>query len=100
MEVTSIDTKGNEMAIDVIVCNVYKSNGRRYFTKNAAIRAEAIAIIKRKYPTEKGEFIEGYGYVDNGFHWSQLPNSSKLLKRLMKKIKQSVSVQCQANKKD
>jgi len=35
---------------------------RRYFSKNAAINAEAAAIIYKKYPSEKYESDTGHSY--------------------------------------
>jgi hypothetical protein len=81
------------MAIKEQICNVYKSsfNGRRYLTKNSAVRAEAIGIILKKYPTESPQYAESYGMIDGGWHWTELPNSKKMLRRLMRKIRKSIS---------
>lgn len=51
------------------------SRGRAYLTRKAAIRAEAIARIKRKYPTEAASAED----CDPGWHWSQLGHANKLL---------------------
>lgn len=85
------------MAIEKMVCTVYKSsfNGRRYLTKQAAIRAEAIAIILKKYPTESPQYSDGYGLIHDGWHWSEINNSKKMLRRLMRKIRKTVEPQRQ-----
>ena len=51
--------------IQVQTATVYyaKTKGRRYLTKNAAIRAEAEAVILRKYPLRDYEPDTGF-YVD------------------------------------
>jgi hypothetical protein len=51
--------------IQIKTAKVYyaPTKGRRYFTKKAAINAEAIAIILKKYPTEDFEPDTGF-YVD------------------------------------
>jgi hypothetical protein len=59
----------------------YSQARRRYFfTKKAAVRAEASAIIRKRYPSEHGDETGG------GFHWTQLPRSEVMLRRLARKI--------------
>ncbi len=60
---------------------------RRYFSRAGAIRAEAIAVIKSRYPTEQPEYMPENGMQTySGFHWSELPNSKKLLRRVIRLI--------------
>lgn len=72
------------MAVVAETRTVYRSERRRrsFLTRGAAIRAEAIAIIKAKYPTEPGEPDVG----DPGWHWSELKRSDVLLRRMLRKV--------------
>ena len=83
------------MMIEVQTAQVYFSSlrGRRFFTKASAIRAEAIGIIKRKYPTENDRPIYENGILVASYywHWTQLPNSEKLLRRIEKLVAKTVS---------
>lgn len=69
------------------VRKVYRSPSvrRDYFSLEAACRAEARAIIKRKYPTERAEDDTGYP----GWHWRLLPNATKLYNRVTRMVKRS-----------
>jgi hypothetical protein len=60
---------------------------RRYLTLNACCDAEARAIIKERYPTEKSHFDESGRLEDPGFSWQQLKRSDVMYRRLAKKIK-------------
>ena len=61
--------------------------GRRFFTLDAACRAEAREIIKSKYPTEESE-IDDTGRLEYpGFHWRHLERSDVMYRRLVLKIK-------------
>jgi hypothetical protein len=62
------------------------TRNRRYLTREAAFRAEAVAIIKLKHPTEKDEHDERGYCTYPGFHWTQLPNAQKLLRRVIRLI--------------
>lgn len=54
---------------------------RRYFSKQAASKAEAGALIRKKYPNERS------GEYERGFHWrADLPNAEKLERRLARRI--------------
>lgn len=44
--------------------------GRHFMTKKAAARAEARALLTRKYPTEREEHY-GEAIVNRGWHWSE-----------------------------
>ena len=70
------------------VAEVWYSPGanRRYFTKQAAINAEAEAIIRRKYPTEHAEHDEGR-IISPGWWWRDLENSDKLFRRVRRLVK-------------
>lgn len=74
---------------------VYRSTarGRSFLTKRAAIRAEADALIRKKYPTEKHEQENGYT-TSPGWHWHELPRSEVLLRRLMRKLEIALSRAC------
>ncbi len=60
---------------------------RRYFTKKAAIEAEAKAIIKQRYPTEQTERDDDGRVTHPGWHWRELKNSDKLFRRMCLLIK-------------
>lgn len=64
---------------------VYKSDlaGRRFFTLDAACKAEARAIIKKKYPSEEPDMEVGM----QGWYWHELPRSEVLYRRLVRLIK-------------
>jgi hypothetical protein len=65
---------------------VYRGGGRRWLTKNAALKAEAVAIIKRKYPTEHFNWETG-----NSFSWRDLPRSDVLLRRMVRLVAKDVA---------
>lgn len=81
------------MAIELKPATAYYSQaaGRRYFTKKAAIGAEARAIIKRRYPTEQPHSDESGRLEDPGFHWEQLPRSDVMHRRLCRLIEKSTT---------
>lgn len=72
------------MSVTAELATVYRAStkGRRYLSKQAAIKAEARAIIMRKHPTERYENDTGYP----GFHWRGLPRSHVLLRRVMRLV--------------
>ena len=74
--------------IEEMTRRVYRSTaaGRSFLTKPAAIHAEAVALIKRKHPTEK-EYFGEYGMADPGFHWASLPRHHVLLRRVERLVK-------------
>lgn len=46
------------------VATVYRGGGRRFFTRRAAERAEAKAIIRKRCECERGDILNGdYGYT-------------------------------------
>lgn len=68
---------------------VYRSSrrGRSYLTQKAAIRAEAISIIKAKWYTEQPEYLEENGMCTYpGFHWTEIKRSDVLLRRMMRVV--------------
>jgi hypothetical protein len=63
------------------------TKGRAYLTASAAAKAEAAAMLARKYPTEKPEYdaIGGMCY-DPGYHWSGDERLVKVHARLAKRL--------------
>ncbi|MGJ7613924.1 MULTISPECIES: hypothetical protein [unclassified Variovorax] len=63
------------------------TRGRTYLTARAAAKAEAAAMLARKYPTEKPEYdaIGGMSY-DHGYHWSGDERLVKVHARLAKRL--------------
>jgi hypothetical protein len=74
--------------IEIQTATVYfaPTRGRRYLSKDAAITAEAKALIKRRYPTEHSEYEDGR-MVCEGWHWAELKNSEKLFRRVRLMVK-------------
>ena len=69
----------------------YSSNAnRRYLTKAAAIKAEARALIKERYPTEDSEYDDQFRVTHPGWHWRQLENSDKFYRRVCRLIKSNM----------
>lgn len=69
---------------------------RRYFTKAAAIRAEARALIKERHPTEDSDH-DDYGRMTyQGWNWRELPNAEKLYSRVCRLIKRNFDNQRKA----
>lgn len=58
---------------------------RHYFSKWAACVGEARARIKVKYPSESGEYENGY-CISPAWAWTDLPRADELLKRLARRI--------------
>lgn len=75
------------MAIEESTAKVYRATTarRRYFSKQAAIHAEARALIEKKHPSEKHDPECG-----GGFHWSELPRSAVLYRRVRRLVKRSM----------
>lgn len=59
--------------------------GRRFFTARGAAMAEAGAMVRAKYPSEKAEYENGYQTYP-GYHWSQSDELVKLHARLARMI--------------
>lgn len=78
--------------IEERIAKVYfsPSAGRRYFTKRAALMAEATARIEKKYPTEKAEY-DHIGCTYGGFHWTAIPRHDVLFRRYFRLIKRAAS---------
>lgn len=55
---------------------------RHFFTGKAAARAEATALIVRKYPTEKGCVADG----DPGWHWTEDERLQRACDRLTRNL--------------
>lgn len=62
-----------------------KTANRCYLTLRAAVNAEAVQIIRNKYPDEAAQFEGGRCY-DPGFHWSNDERLVRVHKRLMRLI--------------
>lgn len=72
------------MAVTIETAMVYRGGRRRYFTLAGAIKAEAITKIVAKHPhipfdPETGEV----------FHWSGLPRSEVLLRRMCRLVRRA-----------
>lgn len=76
------------MTISKEMATVYRGGRRRYFSKKSAVRAEAMAIIKEKYPTEGPEYEQGH-LIYTGFHCTSLPRFGVLLRRMMRLIEKA-----------
>jgi hypothetical protein len=78
------------MSIKAEIATVYRGGRRRYLTKSAAIKAEAVMLIKEKHPSEKDEYdSQGYKTYE-GFHWTSIARSHVLLRRLMRLISRTM----------
>lgn len=71
------------MAVTTETATVYRGGRRRWFSLDAAIKAEAVTIIKRKHPSERGEPEVG----DFGWHWCELPRADVLLRRVCRLVR-------------
>lgn len=70
---------------------------RRYLTKAAAIRREAIARIRQKHPTERAEH-DNNGYCTyGGWHWTAIPRHKVLLRRYIRIIKRATESEHRRN---
>lgn len=58
---------------------------RHYFSKWAACIGEARARIKKKHPSDEGEYENGY-CISPAWNWTELPRSEVLLKRYARLI--------------
>lgn len=65
---------------------VYRGGNRRWLTLNAAVKAEAIKLIKKKYPTERPHYCDGY-VEEPGSHWSDLSRADVLLRRMCRLVR-------------
>ena len=77
------------MNIRTETATVYRGGRRRYLTKRSAIRAEAMAIIKAKHPTEQPEYANGH-MIFSGCHCTSLPRFGVLLRRMMRLIEKEI----------
>ena len=64
------------------------SKGRHYLSLRSALRAEAIAKIRLRYPTERDEPDVGL----TGWHWREMPNADKLLRRMIAYLRAHMQV--------
>lgn len=67
--------------------------GRRYLTRKAAANAEARALIRAKYPTERAEHDVGY----SGWHWSNDDRLRRVHARLASRIYRRPAPEGEAN---
>lgn len=74
-------------AVSTETAKVYRGGGRRYLTLKAAIKAEATKRIKAKHPTERSEQDERGMTTDPGWHWSELPRSDVLFRRMCRLVR-------------
>lgn len=77
--------------IKTVVRTVYfaPTRGRYYMTKAGAIKAESRAILSKKFPTEQAEY-EDFGFKTYpGFHWTSLPRSEVLFRRVCRLIEKA-----------
>lgn len=76
------------MGIEARQCLIFhaKIKGRRYFNKSAAIHAETMAIIRKKYPDEIYE-------VDNGYYFrcEEMEGFKKIYRRLKRLVSASLT---------
>lgn len=79
------------MTFAIETATVYRGGKRRYFTKKAAIRAEAVEIIKRKHPSEKSEYDDMQRCTYEGWHWTSIPRQHVLLRRVMRLVEKNFS---------
>lgn len=68
---------------------VWRGGRRRYLTKKSAIHAEAVSLIKEKYPNEQPEYEQGH-MTFPGWHWSEMPRSEVLLRRVMRLVERTI----------
>jgi len=70
------------------------TSGRRYLTKRSAVLAEAKALIKKKYPTERSH-TDSFGRIeDPGWHWTNKPRSDVLLRRMCRLVDKATNTMC------
>ncbi len=74
------------MGIEAVQTTVYlaKTKGRRYLSKNAAINAETLAIIAKKYPFEPFEMDTGHSFDPR-----EMPEYPKMFRRMRKLVAKS-----------
>ena len=77
--------------VTVEAATVYRGGNRRWLTLNAAVKAEAIKLIKKKYPTERAHYCDGY-VEEPGSHWHDLPRSDVLLRRMSRLVRAAAEI--------
>ncbi|MCO7469470.1 hypothetical protein NJG16_05305 [Stenotrophomonas maltophilia] len=72
------------MRIQPIATTVYlaPTKGRRYLSKRSAVRAEARALLDRKYPADTGDESDGF----HSWHWSSDEHLQRVYDRLVRFI--------------
>lgn len=66
------------------------AKGRHYMTKPAAVSAVAKALIEARHPTEK-DYTEPDGYTHGGWHWTSLPRSDVLFRRVRRMVRKAMT---------
>lgn len=81
-------------SIEARVRTVYYSPTRRrhYLSKQAAIHAEAVALIQQRHPTEHPERDERGQLISEGWHWIEIPRSDVLLRRVKRLVRRRMEV--------
>ena len=74
-------------AIEIAQRTVYRAptRGKSYLTARSAAKAEATAMIVKKYPSEKPEYDDGY-CTYGGWTWTQDDRLVRLNARLVRMI--------------
>ena len=84
------------MPIQIQTAKVYyaPTKNRRYLTREAAIKNETLAIIRKKHPTicEQNEYNQDGRLVYPGefWNWEELPSSGKLYRRMRRLVAKSI----------
>ena len=86
-----------EVSIGKVVCQCAKvwyapTKRRRYFSKSAAVNAEALAQIMNRHPIEQAAYTYEVALIDPGFDWTreEPERYEKMLRRLKRIISKHV----------
>jgi hypothetical protein len=64
---------------------------KRYLTKRAAIRAEALARIKTKHEDYKAEYDDTGNMVFSGWNWTMIPRHEILFRRMYRLVQKQLN---------
>jgi hypothetical protein len=67
-----------------------KAAGRRYLTRRAAVKAEARAMLRQRYPDQRAEIDEFGRITFGGWTWRDLPNADEIFRRLCRLIERGI----------